>query len=99
MARGGFHVELVVETDLNNAVDIAQALLQFKVRVSLQAPFKRCNDCFFMQANSARAAHGQDKGPAEFLVVVGVELLNFFKFFGGAVGQTRFALLVGGLCR
>ena len=95
--RGGFHFKLIVETDFDNAVNIAQALLQFKVRVSLQPTLKRSNDFFFMQTDSARAAHCQYKGPTEFLVVVSVELVNFFKFFCGAVGEARFALLVGGL--
>ncbi len=97
MAHGGFDVKLVVETNFNNAVDIAQALLQFKVRVAMQAPLKRRNNFFFMKSDSARAAHCQDKGPTKFLVVVSIELLNFFKLFGGALGKARFALLVGGL--
>ena len=91
--------KLVVEPDLGNAVDVAQALLPFKLRVAQQAPRKGFNDLLLVQPQSTRATHRQNEGKAELGVVVGVELLDHRKLCRRALRQTRLALLVGGLGR
>ena len=72
VAECGLHAKLVVQPDLDDAVDVAQALCQLKVGVAVQAALKRVDDLLLVQAQATRAAHGQDEGPAELGVVVGV---------------------------
>jgi len=80
-------------------VDVAQALGQFKVGVTVQAALEGLDDLRLVQPHASRATHRQDEGPAELGVVVGVELLDFGELFGCAVGQARLGLLVGRLGR
>ena len=96
VAKGGLEAKLVVQADFNNAVNIANALIPFIVHGVGKAPLKGLNDLLLVQARAAWAPHGQHKRKAELAVVVGVELLNMCKFCWCALGQPRFALLVGG---
>ena len=98
LALKGMAIGFVVQTNLNNSVNVAQTLLQFKFGMAVQAPFKRSNDLMLIEAKAARSSDSQNKGPAKFCVVSRVEILNFFKFSGGAFSEARFALLVGRFC-
>ena len=91
-------IGFVIQTNFNNAVNVAQAFLQFKIRVTVQASFKRGNDLMLVQAQSARSPHSQNKRPSKLLIVGGVEALNFFKLSRAAFSEARFALLVGRFC-
>jgi hypothetical protein len=93
----GRDAELVVQADLGDAVDVAQALRQFEVRMALQAALEGGDDLAARKARAARPAHGQDEGPAEARVVGGVELLDVRKLGGRAVGQAGPALFVRAL--
>ena len=87
--------KLVVQANFSDAVNIAQAFGQLEIRMPIQAPLKRFNDLRARVAQATRPAHRQDERPAKLGVVVLVELLELGKFLWAAVGQTRFALLVG----
>ena len=91
------HAELVVQADLGDAVDVAQALVALEVHRVAQAAGEGGDDLVPPQPEAARPAHGQDEGEAEPGVVVGVELLQPGEFLGRAVGQAGLALLVGRL--
>ena len=71
--------EFVVEADLGDAVNIAQALGKFIVRVMTQAALKGHHDLGFVEPQPPRAAHSQDERKAEFGVVCRIERVNFFK--------------------
>ena len=79
-------------------MNVAQAFLQFKIWVTVQASFKRSHDLVFVEAQPARSSDGQNKGPSELLIVGSVEALNFFKLSRAAFSEARFALLVGRFC-
>ena len=85
----------VVQANLNNAVNVAQALGQFKVGVTLQTALKGGHDLVFVQAHTARTPHCQNKRPAKFLVVSSVECMNLGELFCGAICEARFGLFVG----
>ena len=89
--------KLVVEPDLGDAVDVAQALLPLKLRVAQQAPRKGLDDLLLVQPQAARATHRQNERKAELGVVVGIELLDHRKLCRRALRQACLALLVGGL--
>ena len=95
VAQRGLVAQLVVEANLDDAVDVAQALGQFVVGVVVQAALKGADDLLLVEARAARAAHGQDERKTKLGVVAGVELLDVRKLFRCAVGQARFGLLVG----
>ena len=95
IAQRGLYSELVVQANFHDAVDVAQAFLQLKIRMVLQPAREGGDDLLPAQAHAARAAHREDERKAEFCVVVGVELLQRGEFFGRAMGQTGLALLVG----
>ena len=99
LAFSGLDAEFVVQPNFDDAMNMTQALLELKVRVSMKAALEGFDDLRLVQTHAARAAHGQNERPAELLLVVGVELLDLGKFFRGAFGQARFGLLVGGLGR
>ena len=96
MAQRGFVAEFVVQPDLNNAVNVAQALSQFVVGVVVQAALKGADDLLFVQPRATRTTHRQDERKAKLGVVAGVELLDVRKLCGRAVGEARFGLLVCG---
>ena len=95
VAQCRFDAEFVVQANLGDAVDVAQALLPFEVGVALQAAFEGLDDLPLAQARATRATHRQNERPAEPGVVVGIELLDPGELVGCAVGQSRFGLLVG----
>ena len=99
VAALGHDGELVLEPDLDDAMDVAQALGQFEVGVTVQTALKRLNDLLLVQPAATRAAHCEDEGPAELGFVVGVEPLDLGELFGCALRETGLALLVGGLGR
>ena len=94
----GLNACFVVQPDFGNAVNVAQAFLQFKIGVTLQPSFKGLNDLLFVQSQAARSAHGQDKRPAKLGVVGLIQGLNFVKFFWRALCQTCLVLLVARFC-
>ncbi|MCC2636099.1 MAG: hypothetical protein K0S48_3985, partial [Ramlibacter sp.] len=96
VAQRRLHAELVVETNLDDAVDVAQRLGAFELRVVVQPAGEGVDDLLARQPRAARTAHRQDEGEAELGVVVGVELLDAPEFLGRTVRQSRLALLVGG---
>ena len=91
----GLLTKLIVQTNLCNAMNIAQALMQLKIWMSTQSTLKCCDDLLARKPRAAWPAHSEDEGPTEFIVVVGVELLELFKLLRRAIGQARFALLIG----
>ena len=95
MAQCGFEAQLVVQANLYDAVDVAQALGQFVVGVVVQAALKGLNDLLLVQARAPWSAHGQDEGETKLGVVAGVELLDVRKLLRAAVGQARFGLFMG----
>ena len=75
----------VIEANFNNAVNVAQALGQFEIWMAVQAPLKAGDDLVFVQANTPRSSYRQNEGPAKFFLVSGIQFVNFFKLFCGAV--------------
>ena len=65
VAELGLLAELVVEPDLGDAVDVAQAFGQLEVRVVGQPALEGGDDLGLVQALAARAAHRQDEREAE----------------------------------
>ena len=98
LALKGMAIGFVIQAYFNNAVNVAQALLQFKFGMAVQASFKGGDDLMLVQPKSAGSSDCQNEGPAKFFVVSSVEALNFFKFSGGAFSEAGFALLVGRFC-
>ena len=98
-AKQGRDSELLVQPQLGDAVDLAQALGELVVAVAVQAALEGVDDLAAVQPQPARAAHGQDERPAEARVVVGIQLLQARELGGRAVGQARRALLVRALGR
>ena len=49
-------IGFVVQTNFNNTVDVAQAFLQFKFGVAVQASFKSGNDLVLVETQSARSS-------------------------------------------
>ena len=49
MAKGGFGSCFVVEPNFDNAVNVAQTLLQLKIGMTVQASFKGGNDLMFVE--------------------------------------------------
>ncbi len=96
MAQLRVQAQLVVEANLNDAVNVANAFFEFEIGGVVQAPLEGFDDLFPAQTQAAWAANGQDERPAKLGVVGGIEGLNLGKLFGGAMGQARTALLVGG---
>ena len=70
----------VVQANFNDAVNVAQALLQFKIWMTVQTSFKGGNDLVFVESGAPRPTHCQNKRPTKFFVVGSIERLNFFKF-------------------
>ena len=99
MTQRRLDTKFVVQADFDNAVDVAQTLLQLKCGVTPQSALKGLDDLPLVQADTARSANRENKGPAKFGVVIRVELLNVCKLFGGAVGQARPGLFIRGGCR
>ena len=95
LAQQRFDAELVGQSNLGDAVDIAQRLGALHVRMVAHAPREGVDDLALAQARAARPAHGQDEGKAEARVVVGVQLLDARELLGRAVGEAGLALLVG----
>ncbi len=95
VAEHGLEAELVGQPHLGDAVDVAQALGELEVRVVLEPAREGGDDLGAREPAAARPAHGEDEGPAEARVVVGVELLDAREFGGRAVRQARRGLLVG----
>ncbi|EWS58157.1 hypothetical protein Y694_03932 [Methylibium sp. T29-B] len=87
--------ELVVQADLGDAVDVAQALGQLDLGVALQPALQRREDLAPVQALAAWAAHRQHEGPAEARAVFGVEPLHQRELLRGAVVQAGARLLAG----
>ena len=94
LAQQRFDAELVGQSNLGDAVDIAQRLGALHVRMVAHAPREGVDDLALAQARAARPAHGQDEGEAELGVVVSVELLDARELLGRAFGQAGLALLV-----
>ncbi len=97
VAELGHVAELVVEPDLGDAVDVAQALGHLVVGVVVQPALEGGNDLGLVQSRAARAAHRQDEGEAELGVVVGIELLDLGELGRRAIGQPGLALFVRAL--
>ena len=95
----GRDAKFVVEPNLCNAVDVAQVFCKFKVGVACQTAFENGDDFCALQPHATRPAHGQDEGPAELRVVVGIELLDVRKLGRRAVGQAGVALFAAALRR
>jgi hypothetical protein len=62
----------------------------------MQATLEGLDDLLLVQPQAARTTHGQNEGPAELGVVVGIELLDAGELRRGAIGQTCPGLFVGG---
>ena len=92
VALQGVNAKFVIQSNFNDAVNVAQTFLHFKVGVALQAPRKGVDDVLPGQACAARAAHRQNEGKAKPGVVVSVQLLNVGELFSRAIGQARLAL-------
>jgi hypothetical protein len=97
VADGGLEAELVVQPDLGDAVDVAQALGAFEVHRVAQAALEGGDDLALVQADAARAAHREDEGKTELRVVLRVELLDVRELLGRAVREAGLGLFVGGL--
>ena len=91
--------ELVVQANLGNAVDVAQALGELEVGRVVQPALEGGDDLGLAQPQAARAAHREDERKAELGVVVGVELLDARELLGRALGEAGLALLVRRLRR
>ena len=91
------YAELVVQANFDDAVDVAQALLQLETGVVEQPAFERGQDFLLGQAQPARTAHGQDKREAELGRVGRIQARNVFKLLLCALGQPGFALFGAGL--
>ena len=96
VAQIGFDAQFVIEAELDNAVDIAQAFLQFKVGMVFKAPGKGADDLLLIQSGAARAAHCKDERKTEFVVVGLVQLLDGGELLRRALCQAGLALLIGG---
>ena len=99
VAALGLEAELVRQSNFHDAVHIAQAFLELKVGVLLQAARHGGQDLGLAQPATPRAAHCHDKWPVKLGAVIGVELLDGGQLLGRAVGQAGFFLLVARLGR
>ncbi|MCY1538713.1 hypothetical protein D9M68_742660 [compost metagenome] len=95
VAQRGLKAELVVQPDLGDAVDVAQALGALEVHRVVQAAFEGGDDVRLAQAGATRAAHREDERESVLRVVVGVEPLDVRELGGRAIRQARLGLLVG----
>ncbi len=86
--------EALVEPDLGDAVDVAQALGALEVGVVLEAAREGRDDLVLAQALAARPAHGEDEREAELRPVSGVERADPRQLFGRARGEPGARLLV-----
>ena len=94
IAQSGLYAKLVIDTQLHHPVNIAQALRHFKVRVIGQAALKGADDVLLAEARTAWATNRQDERKPKFGKIRGVELGEGCQFFGGALREPGFALLV-----
>ena len=95
VAQSWLDSKLVVEPQLDNAVDMAQRFAHLKVLVVGQALLKGGDDVLPPQTGSAWAAHCKDERKTEFAVVSAVERLDAGEFVWRAIRQSRTGLFVG----
>ena len=95
LALCGEDGRFVVQANFNDAVNVAQTFLQFKIGMAMQASLKSSDDLMLVESCTPWAAHRQNKGPAKFLLVGCIQGLNFFELVRRAFCQARFALFVG----
>src|SRR6185437_15994748 len=91
--------EAVVETQLGDAVHVAQRFLELEVGVVLESTLERGDDLRLGEAVAARSANGEDERKAEFLEIGGVETAQRVELGGAAMGQAGAPLFVGRRCR
>ena len=91
--------ELVIEPDLGDAVDVADALGELEFRVVAEAPLEATDDLVAVQPAAARPAHRKRKRPTKLRVVGRVQRLDVCELGRRAVGQARLTLLVRRLGR
>ena len=94
VAERGRDAELVVQANLGDAVDVAQAFGELELGMALQPPLEGRDDLAAREARAALASHREDERPAEFRVVVGVEPLERRELLGRAVRQAGARLLL-----
>ena len=95
IADDRFDAEFVIQPDFDDAMNVAQALLQLEAGMPMQATLKRVDDLLFAQPGTPCTPHSQNEREAEFCVVVGIELLDSGELFRCAIGQADLALLMG----
>src|SRR5438105_10701318 len=93
VAERRFLTQFVVETELGDTVNLAQALGELELRMVFDAPLEGRNDFALRKPGAARTAHCKHERKAEFRAIVGVEPADFRDVIGAALLKARRALL------
>ena len=93
IAQRRHQAQQIVDPQLGDAMNLAQAFGHFIGLLMLQAACEEVDDGAASQTVSVRALDRQDERKAELAVVLRIQLLEPCKFFGAAFGQAGARLL------